>query len=148
MLIYRFFRIFINFCTFEDCCLFLTVLATTAISLFRSSRPEVFCEKGILRIFTKFTGKRMCQSLFFNKVAGISLQLYWKGDSGTGGFLCRNICKNTFSYRTPPVTPFIILGMIEIRYKHKLTSYNYLRSVCTLLKKNHYQIHNFLQGDR
>ena len=27
--------------------------------------PAVFCEKGILRNFTKFTGKRLCQSLFF-----------------------------------------------------------------------------------
>ena len=40
----------------------------------RSSRPEVFCKKGVVRNFAKFTGKHMCQSLFFNKVAG--LQLY------------------------------------------------------------------------
>ena len=36
----------------------------------RSSRPEVFCKKGVLRNFVKFTGKHLCQSLFFNKVAG------------------------------------------------------------------------------
>ena len=36
----------------------------------RSSRPEVFCKKGVLKNFTKFTGKHLCQSLFFNKVAG------------------------------------------------------------------------------
>ena len=35
----------------------------------RSSRPEVFFEKGILRNFAKFTGKHLCQSLFLNKVA-------------------------------------------------------------------------------
>ena len=35
----------------------------------RSSRPEVFCKKGVLRNFIKFTGKYLCQSLFFNKVA-------------------------------------------------------------------------------
>ena len=40
----------------------------------RSSRPEVFCKKGIPRNFGKFTGKHLCQSLFFNKVTG--LQLY------------------------------------------------------------------------
>ena len=39
----------------------------------RSSRPDVFCEKGVLRNFAKFTGKHLCQSLFFNKVAGLSL---------------------------------------------------------------------------
>ena len=37
----------------------------------RSSRPDVFCKKGVLRNFTKFTGKHLCQSLFFNKVAGL-----------------------------------------------------------------------------
>ena len=36
---------------------------------YRSSRPEVFCKKSVLRNFAKFTGKRLCQSLFFNNVA-------------------------------------------------------------------------------
>ena len=30
----------------------------------RSSRPEVFCEKVVLKIFAKFTGKHLCHSLF------------------------------------------------------------------------------------
>ena len=34
----------------------------------RSSRPEVFCKKGVLRNFAKFIGKHMCQSFVFNKV--------------------------------------------------------------------------------
>ena len=37
-------------------------------SIFRSSRPEVFCKKGVFKNFTKFTGKNLCQSFFFNKV--------------------------------------------------------------------------------
>ena len=41
----------------------------------RSSRPEVFCKKGVLRNFTKFTGKHLWQSPFFNKVAGLRLRL-------------------------------------------------------------------------
>ena len=32
--------------------------------------PEVFCKKGVLRNFVKFTGKHLCQVLFYNKVAG------------------------------------------------------------------------------
>ena len=32
--------------------------------------PEVFCKKGVLRNFAKFTGKHLCQSFFFNKVSG------------------------------------------------------------------------------
>ena len=30
-----------------------------------------FCVKGVLRSFEKFTGKHLCQSLFFNKVADL-----------------------------------------------------------------------------
>ena len=33
--------------------------------------PEVLCKKGVLRNFAKFTGKHLCQSFFFNKVAGL-----------------------------------------------------------------------------
>ena len=36
----------------------------------RSSRPEVFCKK-YLKMFTKFTGKHLCQSFFFNKIVGL-----------------------------------------------------------------------------
>ena len=36
----------------------------------RTSRPEVFYERGALKNFAKFTGKQLCQSLFFNKVTG------------------------------------------------------------------------------
>ena len=37
----------------------------------RRSFPEVFYRKGVLRNFAKLTGKHLCQSLFFNKVAGV-----------------------------------------------------------------------------
>ena len=37
----------------------------------RRSHSEVFCKKGVLEKFTKFTAKHLCQSLFFNKVAGL-----------------------------------------------------------------------------
>ena len=33
---------------------------------FRSSRLEVFSKKGVLSNFAKFTGKHLCQSLFYN----------------------------------------------------------------------------------
>ena len=47
----------------------------------RSSRPEVFCEKGVFRNFAKFTGKHLCQSLFFNKVAGVRPAKYTRFSS-------------------------------------------------------------------
>ena len=61
----------------------------------RSSRPEVFCRKGVLRNFAKFTGKHLHLSLLF--------KLYWKWDSSTAVFLWifSEISKNTFFYRTP-----------------------------------------------
>ena len=53
----------------------------------RSSRSEVFCEKGIIRHFPKFTGKHLCHSLFFNKIAGLRPAALLKKGSGTGVFL-------------------------------------------------------------
>ena len=51
---------------------------TPGVSLYRSSRPEVFCEIGALKNFAKFTGKHLCQSHFFNKVAGRRPVALWK----------------------------------------------------------------------
>ena len=38
--------------------------------------PGVFCKKGVLRNFAKFTGKHLCQRLFFNKVAGLRPEIF------------------------------------------------------------------------
>ena len=37
----------------------------------RSSHRRCSVKKDVLRNFAKFTGKHLCQSLFFNKVAGL-----------------------------------------------------------------------------
>ena len=39
-------------------------------AMFRSSHRRCSVKKGVLRNFAKFTGKHLCQRLFFNKVAG------------------------------------------------------------------------------
>ena len=36
----------------------------------------MFCKKCVLRNFAKFTGKHLCQSLFFDKVAGLKPEAY------------------------------------------------------------------------
>ena len=41
--------------------------------VYRSSRPDLFYKIGVVKNFGKFTGKRLCQSLFFNKIAGLRL---------------------------------------------------------------------------
>ena len=38
---------------------------------YRSSHPEVFCKKSLLINFAKLMGKHLCQSLLYNKVAGL-----------------------------------------------------------------------------
>ena len=44
----------------------------------RSSSPEVFCAKGVLKNFAKFTGKHLCRSLFFNKNADLRPAILFK----------------------------------------------------------------------
>ena len=58
-----------------------------AVSTSRNSCPEVFCKKGVLRNIAKFTGKHLCQGLFFNTVASLSPVTLLKKDSGTHAFL-------------------------------------------------------------
>ena len=53
-----------------------------------TSRPEVFCRKGVLRNFAKFTAKHLCQSLFLNKVAGLRLLRTPFLQNTSGGCFC------------------------------------------------------------
>ena len=46
----------------------------------RSRRWRCFVKKGVLKNFAKFTGKHLCQSLFFNKVAGNACNFIKKED--------------------------------------------------------------------
>ena len=64
---------------------------------FRSSHQKCSMKKGIPRNFTKFTGKRLCQSLFLNKVVGLSCRPI-KRETLAQGFSCEfcESSKNTF----------------------------------------------------
>ena len=42
-------------------------------ALFRGSHRKCSARKAVLRNFAKFTGKHLCQSLIFNKAAGLRL---------------------------------------------------------------------------
>ena len=48
-------------------------ISTISLSLHMTEAATrgVLLKKGVLRNFAKFTGKHLCQSLFFNKVAGL-----------------------------------------------------------------------------
>ena len=52
-----------------------------------SSHRKCSVRKVVLRNFPKFTWKHLGQGLFFNNVASLSLQLYYKQDPGTSVFL-------------------------------------------------------------
>ena len=66
----------------------------------RSSHQRCSVKKGVLRNFTKFTGKHLCQSLFFNKVAGLRPEAcnFIKKETLAQEFSCElcEISKNTF----------------------------------------------------
>ena len=47
--------------------------ATLLDKLYRSRHRRCSMKKGVLKNFPKFTGKHLCQSLVFNKVAGLVL---------------------------------------------------------------------------
>ena len=53
----------------------------------QNQSPGCSMKKGVLKNFTKFTGKHLCQSLFFNKVAGLRPATLLKRDSGADVFL-------------------------------------------------------------
>ena len=65
--------------------LFVKLKKPFLTSTARSSHQRCSIKIGVLKNFTKFTGKHLCQSLFFNKVAGLYATLL-KRDSGTGVF--------------------------------------------------------------
>ena len=46
-------------------------LLSGCLLCYRSSHQRCSIKKGVLKIFAKFTGKHLCQSLFFKKVAGL-----------------------------------------------------------------------------
>ena len=43
------------------------ILSYAFIGTFRNSQPRCYIKKGVQKNFAKYTGKHLCQSLFFNK---------------------------------------------------------------------------------
>ena len=85
----------------------LEFFLTSYLRFNRSNRLEVFCKKGVLRNFAKYTGKHLCQSLLFEacnfiKKETLAKVFFWE--------FCK-ISKNTFSYKTPSVAA---AGLIHV----------------------------------
>ena len=93
-------------------------------AFFRSRCPEQFCKNGALRNFANITGKHLCQSLFFNKVAGLRSRAcnFIKKETLAQVFSCEfcKISKNTFSYRTPLVGASVFYNISSLFLNLKL----------------------------
>ena len=90
----------------------------------------MFCKKDVIRNFAKFIGNRLCQCLYFNKVAG-----FIKIETLAQVFSCEfcEISKNTFSYRTPPVAASVLMKkcLLNFAWHHVI-----LKKDENLLKSN------------
>ena len=86
--------------------------------IFGCSCPEVFCEKGVLRNFAKLTGKNVCQSLVFNKLAGLRSATLLKKTLWHRCFPVNFVkfLRTTFFHRTPLVTASAFYVTSLLRY--------------------------------
>ena len=61
------------------------------ICLNRSSRPKMFCKKGVLKNFAKFTGKYLYQSLFLINFGQVFSCEFWEIFKNTSGVFVENL---------------------------------------------------------
>ena len=87
-----------------------SLISLVNFRIYRSSHRRCSIRKGVLRNFAKFTRNHLCQSPFFNKVAGPGLQLYLKE---TLAQVCE-ISKNPFSTEHLGTTTSECIKLINI----------------------------------
>ena len=82
--------------------------------------PEVFCEKSCFENFAKLTGKHLCQSPFFNEVAGRRFVALLKKKTPTQMFSCKfyEIFQNTFFTEHLQVTTSVNVELDNIFHKN------------------------------
>ena len=66
------------------------------MSVFRNSHRRCSVTKDVLRNFAKFTEKCLCQSLFFNKVAGLRSAILSKKRLRPVTLLKKRLCRRYF----------------------------------------------------
>ena len=81
--------------------------------MLRSTRSKVFRKKGVLKNLAKFTGKHLCQSLFFNKVTGCKTYNFIKKEDLAQVFPCElaKFLRIAFFNRTPPEAAFHVTNV-------------------------------------
>ena len=100
--------------------------------------------------FTKFTGKHMCRSLFFNKVEFCEIWILWNLNFVKFEFceFCE-ISKNTFSHRTPLVAASVVFASYFFKnvQKLKVRSCNlYLNLKFRVVFFENFQMHLFVRS--
>ena len=68
----------------------------------KCSRPEVFRKKALMKNLAKSTGKRLCRSLFFNKITSLRFATFLKKKLRQKCFFV-NFAKLLIFYRIPLV---------------------------------------------
>ena len=89
---------------------FLIGLFRKSTEWFSETATEGVLEKNVvLKNLPKSTGRHLCQSFFFDKVAGLTPATLWKRDSDTDVFIwiLRNFWKHFF-YRAPFGDSFLV----------------------------------------
>ena len=92
------------------------IVLNALLALLTEAAPEVFCKKGVLGNFAKFTGEHLCHILFFNRVAGLRPSTLLKKRLWHRCFTVNfAISKNTFSYRAHPVAASVLTFELTLR---------------------------------
>ena len=122
-----------HFILFSLCFILIIVFRVLLrkVSINRSSRAEVFCEKCALKNFTKFTGKHMWQSLFLNKFLRATFIL-----NTSGRLLLNKVLLQGFFFESPIIHKASYqLVLIEYFY-HVIYAFRVnLRSVSSAIVK-------------
>ena len=96
----------------------------------RRSHQRCSLKKGVLKNFTKFTGKHLCQSLFLIKLQAWDLQLIEK-ETLAQVFSCKfwKTCKSTF-FTEHLWTTASSVGTFKVKYSQLKTQENKRNSPC------------------
>ena len=99
-------------------------------------RLQKHSSRAVLKNFAKFTGKHLCQSLFFNKVTVLACN-FTKKEALAQMFSCEfcEIFKNTFFYRKPLVAASAFNSLYKIRCEDEKTKLNEITRVKPDLQK-------------
>ena len=95
----------------------------------RSSRPEVFLGKGVLKIFSKFTGEHPCRSAISIKLLCNLIEIALRHECSLVNLL--HIFKNTFSKEHLWVTASVPTFTGQTRKSTNLLSRSLLSRSCS-----------------